>query len=129
MTAVVWLWHRMRRKEPALAPRWLVLWLLSWLAALSHIFLDWTNNYGVRPFFPFNPRWYEGSIAFILEPVVFGALLLGLVIPGILGLADREIGASGNCLPRPRLGYCCVGFDRDRFRSAGRGASPRAAPD
>jgi len=95
VTAVVWLWHRMRRRKPQLAPRWVVIWLLSWLAALSHIFLDWTNNYGVRPFFPFNPRWYEGSIAFILEPVVFGALLLGLVIPAILGLADREIGASG----------------------------------
>jgi inner membrane protein len=95
VTAVVWLWHRIRRRELQLAPRWMVIWLLSWLAALSHIFLDWTNNYGVRPFFPFNPRWYEGSIAFIIEPVVFGSLLLGLVIPGILGLADREIGASG----------------------------------
>lgn len=92
--AVVWVWHRLRKREPALAPRWMVLWLLSWLAILSHIFLDWTNNYGVRPLFPFDPRWYEGSIAFILEPVVFGALLLGLVVPAILGLADREIGAS-----------------------------------
>ena len=64
------------------------------LAALSHIFLDWTNNYGVRPFFPFNPRWYALDIAFILEPVIFAALLTGLVIPSIFGLADREIGAG-----------------------------------
>jgi inner membrane protein len=69
------------------------LWLFSWLAVLSHIFLDWTNNYGVRPFFPFNPKWYELDIVFIIEPVIFAALLLGLVIPGILGMADREMGA------------------------------------
>jgi len=94
VTGVVWLWHRSRRTQPALAPRWVLLWLLSWLAVLSHIFLDWTNNYGVRPFFPFNPRWYSLDIAFLLEPVVFAVLLLALVLPAILGLADREIGAD-----------------------------------
>jgi inner membrane protein len=71
-----------------------VLWLLSLLAVLSHIFLDWTNNYGVRPFFPFNPRWYSLDIAFILEPVIFAALLTALVVPSIFGMADREIGAG-----------------------------------
>jgi inner membrane protein len=94
VTGVVWLWHRTRRKPPVIPPRWALLWLFSCLAVLSHIFLDWTNNYGVRPFFPFNPRWYALDIAFIIEPVIFAALLLGLVIPAILGLADREIGAG-----------------------------------
>jgi inner membrane protein len=94
VTVVVWLWHRSRRKQPTLAPRWALLWLLSLLAVLSHIFLDWTNNYGVRPFFPFNPRWYSLDIAFILEPVIFAALLTALVVPSIFGLADREIGAG-----------------------------------
>jgi inner membrane protein len=93
VTAIVWLWHRSRKQEPAIPPRWALLWLLSLLACLSHIFLDWTNNYGVRPFAPFNPRWYALDIAFILEPVVFAALLLGLVLPAIFGLADREMGA------------------------------------
>jgi inner membrane protein len=94
VTGVVWLWHRSRRRQPKVPPRWIVVWLLSWVAALSHIFLDWTNNYGVRPFFPFNPRWYELSIAFIIEPVVLGALVLALVVPAILGLADGEIGVG-----------------------------------
>jgi inner membrane protein len=93
VTAVVWLWHRSRREQPILAPRWALLWLLSLLAAFSHIFLDWTNNYGVRPFFPFNPRWYSLDIAFILEPVIFAALLTALVVPAMFGLADREMGA------------------------------------
>jgi inner membrane protein len=94
VVAIVWLWHRFRRSQALLDPRWGVLWLLSLLAALSHIFLDWTNNYGVRPFFPFNPRWYSLDIAFILEPVIFAALLTALVIPSIFGLADSEIGAG-----------------------------------
>ncbi len=94
VTAVVWLWHRSRRSQPGIPPRWGWVWFLSWLAVLSHIFLDWTNNYGVRPFFPFNPRWYSLDIAFILEPVVFGALLLGLIVPAVLGMADREMGAG-----------------------------------
>jgi inner membrane protein len=94
VTTIVWLWHRSRKQQPTIPPRWPLLWLLSLLAALSHIFLDWTNNYGVRPFSPFNPRWYALDIAFILEPVVFAALLLGLLLPAIFGLADREMGAG-----------------------------------
>jgi inner membrane protein len=94
VTVIVWLWHRTRREPPILAPRWAWIWCLSLLAVLSHIFLDWTNNYGVRPFAPFNPRWYSLDIAFILEPVIFAALLTALVVPAIFGLADREIGAG-----------------------------------
>src|ERR1700760_1448453 len=94
VTGVVWLWHRFRNKPPIIPPRWGVLWLLCLLGVLSHIFMDWTNNYGVRPFFPFNPRWYSLDIAFILEPVVFAALLTGLVMPAILGLVGREMGAT-----------------------------------
>lgn len=94
VTGVVWLWHRGRGKQPAVPPRWGWVWILSLLTALSHIFLDWTNNYGVRPFFPFNPRWYALDIAFILEPVIFAALLTALVMPAIFGLADREMGAG-----------------------------------
>ena len=112
VTGTVWLWHRWRTRKRdqqigsssgvhpvhsvhsngAPPVRWGLLWLLALIADFSHILLDWTNNYGVRPFFPFNPHWYAGSIFFIFEPVLFGALLLALVLPAILGLADREIG-------------------------------------
>jgi len=57
------------------------------------LLLDWTNNYGVRPFFPFNTHWYTGSFVFIAEPVAWALLLLAMAVPGLLGLADREIGA------------------------------------
>jgi inner membrane protein len=93
VTGACWLFHRFRHKKPELAPRWWLVWFFSLLAALSHL-LDFTNNYGLRPFYPFNPRWYSWDIVFIFEPIMFGALLLALVVPAILGLADREIGAK-----------------------------------
>lgn len=76
-----------------LAPvRWSVLYLFSVIALLSHILLDWTNNYGVRPFFPFNPRWYAGSFVFIIEPVLLLVLLIALVAPALFGLVSNEVG-------------------------------------
>jgi inner membrane protein len=103
----VWLERRRARKRHGSTPppesppsrlrkpplRWFWLYATALIAALSHILLDWTNNYGVRPFFPFNPRWYAGSFMFIAEPVLWGLFLLALVVPWLLGLADREIGA------------------------------------
>ncbi len=71
---------------------WGWLYLTCLVAALSHIALDWTNNYGVRPFFPFNPRWYAGSFMFIAEPVLWAIFLLAFILPWLFGLADREIG-------------------------------------
>jgi inner membrane protein len=72
---------------------WGWLYATALIAALSHLLLDWTNNYGLRPFFPFNPRWYAGSFVFIAEPVLWALLVVALVMPWILGLADAEIGA------------------------------------
>jgi len=78
---------------PAPQPvRWAWVYVAALISALSHILLDWTNNYGVRPFFPFNPRWYSGSIVFIVEPVLWVLLGLALIVPWVLGLADTEIG-------------------------------------
>jgi inner membrane protein len=78
-------------RRPPLNWPWLYLTALA--ASFSHILLDWTNNYGVRPFFPFNPRWYAGSFVFIAEPVWWVLLVLALGLPAVFGLADREIGA------------------------------------
>src|SRR5271154_6074732 len=105
-TGVVWLVHkwsstkwvstRKRRELPPPGlppPRWGLIWLFALIADLSHLLLDYTNNYGIRPFFPFNSHWYERSIVFIIDPLILFALLGALVMPWIFGLADREIGA------------------------------------
>ncbi len=73
--------------------RWGLLYGFVLIALLSHLLLDWTNNYGVRPFFPFNPRWYAGSIVFIYEPVLWAVLLVALIAPALFGLVSGEVGA------------------------------------
>jgi inner membrane protein len=95
VVGAVWLLHRWlgthaKTQQPV---HWGWLYLTAIVATLSHLLLDWTNNYGVRPFFPFNPRWYEGSFVFIAEPVLWALFFLAFVIPWLLGLTDREIGA------------------------------------
>lgn len=70
---------------------------MALLALLSHVLLDWTNNYGVRPFAPWNPRWYAGELTFIVEPVLLAVLALALLLPLVFSLADSEIG-----IKRPR---------------------------
>jgi len=92
--AVIALWHfaRKGKRASAVPVQWGWLYATALIAALSHILLDWTNNYGVRPFFPLNPRWYAGSIWFIAEPVVWVLLALALIMPAILGITDGEIG-------------------------------------
>ncbi len=90
---MVWLIHQLRRKPPAVAPRWGLLWLFSLIAVLGHLLLDYTNNYGVRPFFPFNGHWYACSSTTVFDPFILLALLAALLIPWIFGLAKRETGA------------------------------------
>jgi inner membrane protein len=79
----------MRARQPV---RWWWLYVTALIAALSHILLDFGNNYGVRPFFPLNPHWYAGSYMFIVDPIVLMLLVAALVLPWIFGLTDREIG-------------------------------------
>jgi inner membrane protein len=98
----MWRWRGRRTKNPALPPRWGLLFLYACLAGLSHILLDFSNNYGVRPFWPLSERWYSWDIVFIVEPVLLAFLVGGLVIPSLFSLVDQEIGAR-NRSPRGRL--------------------------
>lgn len=101
ITGAIWLYHffraraLVRKGKPPGAPplRWTWVYISAFIAALSHILLDWTNNYGVRPFFPFNPKWYAGSFVFIAEPVLWVLLFSAMIMPWLLGLTDSEIGA------------------------------------
>jgi inner membrane protein len=83
---------------PSPAPRWGLLFIYGCIGALSHILLDFTNNYGVRPFWPFSGKWYSWDIVFIIEPLIWAALILGLVVPSLFGLIQDEISTSGKRL-------------------------------
>ena len=108
--SVVYLVHRIRVRRSysrgasswggATAPtlthapvRWGLLYCFALIALLSHLFLDWTNNYGIRPFFPFNPRWYQLSTVFIVEPLILLFLFAALLAPPLFGLIAGEVGA------------------------------------
>jgi inner membrane protein len=96
VVAVVYALHRLRRRPRAVdlpPPRWGWLLVYAYLACLSHILLDFTNNYGVRPFWPFSGRWYSWDIVFIVEPVLWVLLVGGLVAPLLTSLINEEIGA------------------------------------
>jgi inner membrane protein len=99
---LIWRLRGRKVKDPKLPPRWGVLYLYACLAGLSHILLDFTNTYGVRPFWPFSGKWYSWDIVFIVDPVMLAFLILGLVVPALFGLIDQEIGAR-NRGPRGRV--------------------------
>jgi inner membrane protein len=99
---LVWRLRGRRTKDPNLPPRWGILFLYACLAGLSHILLDFTNNYGLRPFWPFSEKWYSWDIVFIVEPVMLVMLVLGLVAPPLFALIDKEIGVRQRG-PRGRL--------------------------
>lgn len=89
---LVWRLRGRRTRDPNLPPRWGLLFGYACLSDLSHILLDFTNNYGVRPFWPFSERWYSWDIVFIVEPVLLVILVLGLILPGLFSLINEEIG-------------------------------------
>ncbi|MGH9651089.1 MAG: metal-dependent hydrolase, partial [Terriglobales bacterium] len=105
---MVWVLNRLlvRWKRPPAKggpPRWGLLYGYACLGALSHILLDFTNNYGVRPFAPFYPRWFSWDIVSIVEPLLLLPLLAGLIVPSLFRLIQEEVGAR-RAGPRGRGG-------------------------
>jgi inner membrane protein len=104
---LIWRLRGRKVKDPDLPPRWGWLFLFACLAGVSHILLDFTNAYGVRPFWPFSERWYSWDIVFIFEPIMFTCLLLGLIVPAFFSLIDAEVGARTHG-PRGRVAAICA---------------------
>jgi inner membrane protein len=89
---VIWRLRGRKVRDPNLPPRWGLLFLFAYIAGLTHILLDFTNNYGVRPFWPFWEKCYSWDIVFIVEPLLLILLVGGLVVPGLFSLINDEIG-------------------------------------
>jgi len=104
---LVWRLRGRKTNDPNLPPSWGLLFLFAYLAGLSHILLDFTNNYGVRPFWPFSEKWYSWDIVFIADPVLWAVLVLGLVVPGLFALINQEIGMKQRSL-RGRAAAICA---------------------
>ncbi len=99
---LIWRLRGRKIKDPNLPPRWGLLFGFAYLAGLSHILLDFTNNYGVRPFWPFLEKWYSWDIVFIVEPVILVMLAAGLILPTLFTLINEEVGYKRKG-PRGRL--------------------------
>jgi inner membrane protein len=54
------------------------LLLLSYVGVLSHVGLDYLNNYGVRLLMPFSNRWFYGDAVFIVDPWLWLVLAAGV---------------------------------------------------
>lgn len=84
-----------RRRPAAGAPRVRAgpVLLLSYIGVLSHVGLDWLNNYGVRLLMPFSNRWFYGDSVFIVDPWLWAVLGAGVLLarsarrPALAGVA------------------------------------------
>lgn len=57
-----------------------VVLALAFAGILTHLFLDWLNTYGVRFLMPFSDRWFYGDAVFIIDPWIWLALGVGLLV-------------------------------------------------
>ena len=103
---LLWRLRGRRTCNPNLPPRWRLLFAYACVAGLSHILLDFTTSYGVRPFWPFSEHWISWDIVFIVEPVLLVVLILGLILPALFALINEEIGSRNqgpHAKPQGRL--------------------------
>jgi inner membrane protein len=82
LTAVVLAFHRLwsRRRGDGPPPRAGAVLGLSVVGVLSHVGLDWLNNYGVRLLMPFSSGWFYGDAVFILDPWLWLVLGAGVAL-------------------------------------------------
>jgi inner membrane protein len=91
--AIYLLGRRARPDEhkPPLSAGW--LFLACWIGTGTHLLMDFTNSYGVRPFLPFSARWYAWSIMPIIDPLLLLVLVAALGLPVVFRLVSEEVGA------------------------------------
>lgn len=79
MWGAAWLALRWRARTPP--ARGDAGWLLGLLLVStgSHLVLDWTNSYGVHPFWPVDDQWRYGDAVFIVEPWLWAVSVPALV--------------------------------------------------
>jgi inner membrane protein len=72
---------------------WLQATFVAFLGVLSHLLLDWTNQYGIRFLLPFSRRWYHLDNATLFDIWIYSAFAVCLFAPLLGRLVGGEIGA------------------------------------
>jgi len=78
LAAAVWAADRIRSGAGRKQVRFVPMWLVCALGALTHPFLDFLGDYGLRPLLPFSSKWYYGDLLSIVDPwvwLIFGCSL------------------------------------------------------
>ena len=78
LTGAMLLYDRYRKKTSADdVARPAQILLLSYIGVLLHVFMDFTNSYGVRLLMPFSEKWFYGDALYIVDPWLYLSLGLG----------------------------------------------------
>jgi len=111
---------RFRRRSPKIRLRGLLI--ASLIATATHPIMDWTNNYGVRPWLPWSGRWSYGDLTFVVDPYLWlivggaaflltsnrrfkiaGWLLLGLAVTVLIFFGSGQRAGAGASLGPVRV--------------------------
>jgi inner membrane protein len=122
----------------ALLPMLLVRARFSWRAlaasvvgVLSHLLLDWTNNYGIPLGLPFSAHRFRLDTVNIFDLWIWVILLGAVAATALSGLVNREIGGRGG--PAARRGWAwaallaLLAFESARWTAHGRAVNVMAA--
>jgi len=79
IVAILWLIDRLRPARPDVIPfRPGPLFVVAFLAVLTHPFLDWLTTYAIALLAPFNWRWSSGNAIFIIDWVYWLLMVVGI---------------------------------------------------
>ena len=79
IVAILWLLDRLRPAPPGAIPfRAGALFAVTFLAVLTHPFLDWLTTYAIAIFAPASWRWYSGNAIFIVDWVYWLLMIAGI---------------------------------------------------
>jgi inner membrane protein len=79
IVVILWLVDRVKPRGPDTLPfRLGPLFVVAFLAVLTHPFLDWLTTYAIALFAPFNWHWYSGDAIFIIDWVYWLLMIVGI---------------------------------------------------
>ena len=84
-----------RRRDPD-GTRFPALLFLSYAGIVGHVFMDYLNNYGIRPLMPFSGRWFYGDAVFISDIWLWLLFAAAVLLGGNdrVGLARLAVGVA-----------------------------------
>jgi inner membrane protein len=88
----VWWWFT--RKQAPGPRQWAGAYVVSLVAVISHLMLDWLNVYGIRLKLPFSGEWLRLDLVNIVDVWLWAGLLLCVLGPLLGRLVDSEMGGK-----------------------------------